>query len=395
MNYRELIAKINKRLGELEAELDTADAERIAAIENEVRNLKAEREQHTQAMATAARSAFENGAPVKNPAPVAADETISRMSKREKLSLVVGRQARQRKFTESEKRALGTALTTTAEVYVAATESVDGVNNAGIFIPTKTILEFLREEGKLSPILADLAITSVPGLSEFPYRKTRDKAKAKAEGAKGSDNQMEWDKLTGTKGYLQTIIVVTDEILALTDFDFGAYIISQILQDLNEDWVEDLIYGSGLNNHIKGLTVDATAAVAGGYAAGKAIEAIITGIKLSKGKFRRGAKVYVAQDVYDEILFAVDDNGNFKYPVFNNTSGITSIGPIRIELDENLNDGEFIIGNVTKFYKVNALIPIRLETDRKPRYGLTEYVASEFCATVAYPGAFIHGYKKA
>lgn len=394
MNYRELIAKINQRLSALEVELDTANAERIAAIEEEVRSAKAEREELTRKMAEAARGAFNGGTTVTVPTQAVADETISRMKQRDKLCLIVGRQARNKNFNEAEKRALGTALTTTSEAYTAATAEIDGVNNAGIFIPTKTVLEFLREEGKLSPILADIAFTSIPGLIDFPYRKSRDKAKSKAEGAEGKDNQMEWSKFTGTKGYLQTIIAVTDEVMALTDFDFGAYIMDQILQDLNEDWVEDLIYGTASDDHIKGITYGAKAAVTGGYESGKVIEALVAGIKACKGKFRRGAKIYIAQDAADEILFAVDQNGNFKYPIFNNSTGITSFGSIRIEVDEYLKEGEFLIGNVAKYFKANSLIPIRIETDRKARRGVTEYVASEYCSTAVYDGAFVHGTKK-
>ncbi|MFA5433664.1 MAG: hypothetical protein WC319_12445, partial [Candidatus Paceibacterota bacterium] len=111
--------------------------------------------------------------------------------------------------------------------------------------------------------------------------------------------------------------------------------------------------------------------------------------------FRRGAKVYVAQDVYDEIFFAVDDNGNFRYPVLNNAQGISSIGPIRVELDENLKAGQFLIGNVNKYFKANTLINLRLETNRIARRGVTEWIASEFCATAPFVGAFILGTKEA
>ena len=394
MNLKERIAAINKRLAELDTELDTANAERIEAIEKEARDLKTEREEATRKLAEEARAAFAGGSPAPIVAPTE-DNGIVKMSKRDKICYIIGKQARNKVFTDAEKRALGTALTTTATVYVPASADDNGVNNAGIFIPTKAVLEFLREDGKLSPILADIAFTSIPGLVEFPYRKSRDKARTKAEGAEGKDNQMEWDKFQGVKGYLQTIIAVTDEVQALTDFDFGAYIMEQILQDLNEDWVEELIYGSGSEDHIKGVTIGATAAVTGGYESNKVVEALIAGIKKCVGKYRRGAKIYVAQDVADEILFATDDNGNFKYPILNNSTGITSFGAIRIEVDENLKAGDFIIGNINKFFKVNSLIPIRLETNRIARRGVTEYIASEYCCTVPFTGAFIYGQKKA
>lgn len=395
MNLREKIAAINVRLKQIADELKEADAERIGELESESRTLVADREKLTRTLAEQTRQGFEGGEEVNGaPATNAADEAVSKMSKRDKIAFMIGKQARGISITAPEKRALGTALTTTSPTFSQASELINGVNNAGIFIPTSVVLDLLREDEKLSPILNDVAFTAVKGLVDFPYRKSRDKAKPKTEGAEGKDNQMEWAKLTGVKGYLQTVIAVTDEVKALTDFDFGAYIIDQIMQDINEDWTADLIYGSGTDDRIKGLTVGATAAAESGYAAGKTIETLVNAIKLCKGQYRRGAKIYVAQDVADEILFSVDDNGNFKYPVFNNSSGITSFGTIRIEVDENLKDGDFIIGNVGKYFKANSLIPIRIETDRVVKRGITEYVASEYCSTAPFPGAFIYGWKK-
>jgi HK97 family phage major capsid protein len=391
---KERLAAITKRMGELDTELRSADAERITQIEIEANTLKEERTRLTSEMAELVRSGFSSGTPGSAPG-TETDEGIKSLSTRQKISLIVGRQARKKSFTEAEQRALGTALTTTATTFVEAAANADGVNNAGVLIPTNLVLDFLREDELLSPILEDISFTYVKGLVDFPYRVSRDKAKVKAQGAAGKDNQMEWSKLTGAKGYLQTIIAVTDEVLALSDIDFGAYIMSQMMQDIVEDWTYELIYGTGADDRIKGITYNATAAVSGGYETDKEIDAIIAGIKLCKGKYRRGAKVYVAQDVYDAIAFAVDDEGRFRYPLFNNTAPINAIGSIPVVVDENLADGDFIIGNVSKYYKANSLIPLRIETDRLARKGITEYIASGYFATVPHPSAFIHGYKKA
>lgn len=401
MNLKQRMMEINNRLAAIDNELNEPNAD-LEALDNESKTLISERARIQVKLADEVRKGFVSAeAVVLNQEEEARKSELASLSKRDKLALVIGKGARGKKFTDVEKRALGTALTTTASTYVEATSEVNGVNNAGVFVSTNLVLDLLKIEGKLSPILADIQFSAVPGLTEYPYRKSRDKARAKAEAAEGKDNQMEWAKLSLVKGYLQTIIPVTDEVLALTDFDFGSYIINQILQDINEDWVEELIYGTGDSNRIKGITVGASAAVTGGYDAstGGALKAIIDGLKKLTGKYRRGAKIYVAQDVYDEIFFAVDDNGNFKYPVFNNAQGISSLGPVRVELDENLYAGEFVIGNITKWFKVNSLIPLRIETNRKARYGVTEWIASEYCATAPFAESgsvvFVKGSKKA
>lgn len=388
------IKEINEKLRALEAEINTASQERLAEIDAEGAKLRAEREQLMLKEREAARNAFAN-ASQKSAESTESDNGLGKMSKREKLAFALGKQARRVPLTEVEKRALGVALSTTASTYVAATAELDGVNNAGVLIPTNLVFDLLKDEGIISPIFRDISFSNVPGLVEFPYRKSRDSAKTKAEAASGKMNQMEWAKISGSKGVLQTIIAVTDELRALTDFDFGAYILAQILQDAAEDWTSELIYGTGADERIKGITVGATAAVSGGYAAGKAVDAIVEGIKLCKGKFRRGAKIYIAQDVYDEIAFAADEVGNFKYQVVNNTLGIKSFATFAVEVDESLNAGEFVIGNVSKYFKANVLENLKIETERDATKRITYYIAGVFSASTPFPGAFIHGTKKA
>ena len=318
---------------------------------------------------------------------------IGSLSYREKVGLVLARRWLKRPISDVEKRELGKALTTTDAVFVAASEMVDGVNNAGVFIGTTLLLDLLREEKKLSPILEDIAFTRIKGLTKFPYRKGRDKARFKHEGRAGKDNQIEFATLYAKTGYLQTIFVVSDEALAQSEIDLGQYLLTQILEDLGEDWAEQLIYASGTGDEFNGLLVGQTDQYPNGYdiRAMKVIEAMI---KALPSKYRKGAKIYLAQDVYDDIFFEADNVGNFKYPVINNSSGIFSIGRYRVAVDENLYDGDIVFGNVAKYFKANILISTRVEPDRTPRNGTTEYVASTYCATASLAGAFVYAHRK-
>lgn len=387
------LEEINKRLAELDGLINTeTDSAKLVEMGNEVRSLLEQRGrlmgETTGAARAEARAAFTDPSKV-----VTVAEVPEKLSKRDKVHLITGIVARKRMPNEQEKRALGVALTTTATEYVAATSSVDGVNNAGVLIPTELILDLLKEEGKLSPILADIVFSNVKGLTVFPYRKTRTAANAKAEGAGTGKNQFELAKLELLRGWLQINIDVTDEVVALTDIDLGAYIVESISNDLAEDWAGDLIYGTGQDNHVKGLVIGATSTGIGSYTAGTALDAVIKGIKLSKGSFRRGAKIYLAQDVYDEIAFAVDENGNFKYPAINNNVGISSIGAIQVAVDENLHDGDFVIANVGKFYKANLLSGLSVESTRDINARVTTFVAAQFVAAAPFPGAVVFGSK--
>lgn len=383
--------EISKRMSELRNLTNDSQAstEQLEEALTEVESLTQERDEINKEIIQRKASGTEENNPFEAPKTEnRKEESTLNLSKREKLALAIGKQVRNKPFTEVEKRALGTALTTTATAYVVATGSADGVNNAGVFVATKPVLDLLKEEGKLSPILSDIVMTHVKGMTTFPYRKSRSSANYKEEGKDGTDGQMEWATLEGKKGYLQTIIVVTDEVQALADIDLGEYIVDQMLQDITEDWANELIYGTGTGTAVTGITKDAIGAT---YVKDKELEGITDALKKLTGQYRRGAKIYVAQDVYDVIRFARNSKGDYLYPLFNNQSGIYSLGETTIEVDENLKAGEFVIGNVAKYFKVNGLIPLRIETERKARGGCTEYVASQFAATAVVPNAFVYG----
>lgn len=389
-------AEIEARLSAIDAECDSCqDTSKIEELRNEAKALVEERGKllidEQAAKDEEARQAL---AAQSNPLePKGGTEMEQEMTKREKLNLVTGLCARKMMPTDEQKRALGKALTTTATSYVAATSEVDGVNNGGVLIPTDLILDFLKEEKKLSPILNDIAFTNVKGLVVYPYRESRTAGNHKAEGSGTGKNQFKLNKLELVKGFLQIVIDVTDEVEALSEIDFGAYIIDNITNDLSEDWAYDFIYGAGSDDAVKGLTVGALTTGISSYVAGKEIEALEKGLKLLPGKYRRGAKVYVSQSFYDALAFAKNDDGDYKFPIINGGVGVVSICGHRVEIDENLVDGDFVIGNVAKYYKANLLAPLSVEKERDAIKHVSSYVASQFCAAAPFPGAFVHGSK--
>ena len=381
-------AEINLRLSDLNKEIETPDLteERANAIKAEVQSLLDERNGLNAQVEELERQA-------QNEIQKKGAKVHMEFTKRQALCYLAGMAARgkfEADIPEEEKRALGVALTTTATSYVAATSELNGVNNGGLLIPSKLFLDFLKEEGKLSPILKDIMFMNVKGLAVFPYRSSRTSANSKSEGSSTGKNQFQLAQLELAKGWLQIVIDVTDEVEALTEIDLGAWILERMEQDLSEDWAYSLIYGNG-SGAVKGVTYGATTTNISSYAEGKELESIIKGIKLCKGSFRRGAKIYVAQDVYDEVAFALDDNGNFKFPVINGGQGVTSMGPLKVEIDENLADGDFVIGNVGKYFKANLLMPMKVESDRDINSHITTYVAAQYVAAAPFPGAFVKG----
>lgn len=313
------------------------------------------------------------------------------LSRKERLALAFGLVARKKMPTEEQKRALGVALTTTATSYVEADVSNNGVNNGGVMIATDILFDLLREEKLLTPILEDILFTNVKGLVKFPYRKSRDAAKKKIEGAAPGDNQEEWAVLEGAIGRLQITIKVTDELEEMTDIDFGQYIAAQIMQDLGEDWAEALIYGSGSNNEVKGATYQAKTTNIHNYTAGKELEVLEKALGLLAGSKRKGAKIYVSQSFFDALAFAKDDNGNYIYGP--QGMGPKSFGNCPIVVDETLHAGDVLVGNVAKYFKVNLLTGMKFESDRDIEKGITTYVSKVSCAAAPVPNAFAYGDK--
>lgn len=393
MNER--VQKINERLADIEKLIPEAKTEEeVATLRSEAESLIEERarilEDEEKERAEAARKAFEESQK-RNPVNQPTEEKAMKFTKRQALCLIAGLAARKKNPSEEEERSLAESLTTTATTYVAATSEVNGVNNGGLLIPTNILLDYLREEKKLSPIVNDIVFLNIKGLVVFPYRASRTAANKKTEGAGTNKNQFELVQLALEKGWLQIVIDVTDEVEALTDIDLGQYILDRIADDLNEDWGKQLIYGRGNTTYgeVKGVVNGATSTGISSYAAGSEEDALVKAIKLCKGVYRRGAKVYVAQDVYDAIAFKLDDNGNFKYPVINTGVGLVSLAGIRVEVDELLEDGDIVVGNVGKYFKANLLLPLSLEKDRDINKHITEYVAAQYVASAPFPGAFV------
>lgn len=384
------IQEIDARLVEIRESLEDANLrkEDLDKLTSESKELLEERGKQIEAMR---RDTLEAIKQRKDEVKMENNQVLAPMTKRAQINLLVGKLARKRTLSDEEKRAVGTAFTTTSETYVAADSSNDGVNNGGIFIKTEVLFDLLREDAKLSPILNDINFTNIKGLTSYPYRESRTSANAKAEAKGTNDNQMKWSKIELTSGWLQIVIPVTDELMALTDFDFGSYLVDQMLQDLEADWCADLIYGDGVSNKVMGITELATEKE---YEDGKVIDGIVAAIKTLKGQYRRGAKIYVAQDIYDSIYFTKDSNGNYLYPIFNNSEGIGMLSNLPVLVDENLKDGEIVIGNVSRFFKANVLIPMKIESNRDAISSVTDYVAKEFCATGGVSGAFLYLKKK-
>lgn len=293
------------------------------------------------------------------------------------------------KLDEAEKRALGVATTTTSETFVAPSSSADGINNGGVFIPQEVMLDILREEELESPIYRDVVTTAIKGKIKFPYRVSKSGAKTKRELLEPTENEsVKWDILSGATGNYTDSIVITFEEEAMSIAEFTDYLISLIGESMRELLINDYIYGTGTNDHVKGITLGA---IDGSYTTGAdirtSLEAAISKVPVKK---RAGAKIYLASDLFDTMTFAKDKNGNYLLPVLNG-GGFTKLSTFPVEMDANLNAGDFIIGNVSKNYKANINKTMELGLDVSNQKRTKTYTTHMMVTAAPVPNSFVYG----
>lgn len=292
-------------------------------------------------------------------------------------------------LTDAEYRALGVATTTTSETFKAPTASEDGINNGGLFIPQSVMLDILREETVDSPIYNDVVTTAIKGKVKFPYMISKSGATVKAELSDTENESVQWDILNGATGNYTDSIVITFEEEAMAIEEFTDYLIELIGQSMRELLINDYIYGTGTGDHVKGIT---NGAIDGSYTNGSTdyLAALEAAIKKLPVKKRAGAKIYLASNIFDAITFTKDKNGNYILPVLNG-GGFSRLSAFPVAMDVNLKAGEFVIGNVSKWYKANVNKPMELGVDVSNQKRIKTYTTHMMVTATPVPNSFVYG----
>lgn len=251
------------------------------------------------------------------------------------------------------------------------------------------MLDILREETVDSPIYNDVVTTAIKGKVKFPYMISKSGAKVKAELSDTENESVKWDILNGATGNYTDSIVITFEEEAMAIEEFTDYLIELIGQSMRELLINDYIYGSGTGDHVKGIT---SGAIDGSYANGSTdyLAALEAAIKLLPVKKRAGAKIYLASNIFDAITFTKDKNGNYILPVLNG-GGFSRLSAFPVAMDVNLNAGEFVIGNVSKWYKANVNKPMELGVDVSNQKRIKTYTTHMMVTAVPVPNSFVYG----
>lgn len=394
--FKKRIAEINARKAELRAMLENDTNADLDAIERELRELDTEMQsiERRRSIASGINAGTVEGEPVVNPVAGQRGAQEQTFTRENVLSSPEYRTAwaktlMRRALSPIEQRALETALTTTSDTYAAPSSDADGVNNGGLFIPTDINTALMAAISLVSPLFRDAARTAVRGLLKFPYKKQASGAKNKKETEQTADGSIEWAELVLGQSEISETIRVSWKLEAMAVEDFISYITAELIEQVQDKAVTELIYGTG-TEEMKGATVEA---IKHEYT-GTALDGIGEAIgKLGK-KQKIGAKVYVAQSIVEEISFTKDDNGNYIFTPINGV-GVKSIATYPVEVDPYLNDGDFVVGNMGRYYRLNVIEPVSITKDTSGKKRANDYTAYALMGGAAQPNTLVYGKKKA
>ncbi len=288
------------------------------------------------------------------------------------------------KFTEDEKRALGDAVTTTSTEFVASSESAQGINNGGLFIPTSVRSDLMELISKQSPIFNDIRKLQVAGNIELPYLFSSDDAEWYAELEDTKNEGMEFRNMQLTGWELAKDIVITWKLEEMAVDSFIAFILDELANKMGKALVNAVIYGDGQNKPT-GITNGLDAITTGD----NAIERVLNTYRGLSEDARIGAKVYISTETNLEIVSYKDNNGNYPF-----LAGIPSVSGFSIAVDPYLKGDDIVSGNMRN-YILNEVVAPRVEKERTVKGRKTTYGGYAIYDGKARPNYFTLGRKNA
>ena len=284
------------------------------------------------------------------------------------------------KFTEDEKRALGDAVTTTATTFVASTESVQGINNGGLFIPTSVREDLMEIIEKNSPIFRDVRKLQVAGNIDLPYLFDSDDAEWYVELTDTKNEGQEYRSLQLTGWELAKDIVITWKLEAMAVESFISFLLEELANKMGKALINAVIYGDGVNKPTgitKGLTAVKTGATP--------IDNIINTYKTLSDDARIGAKAYVSTSVKVKMISYKDENGNYPF-----LQGINGTDLFSIETDPYLKNNDVVVGNCRN-YILNEVAPMSVAKESTVKGRKTTYGGYGIYDGKARPNYFAYG----
>lgn len=374
----------------------TTEAAELDKLQNEVEELEKRESAIKAAAATAEKrsrlmqklgSGTATGNPVENPTRSNNQEakTAAEVLASNEYRSAFAKTLMRRKLNEAEARALST-ITTTATEFTAASEEAEGVNNGGLFIPTSLNLSLLKALELRSPIFRDINKTSIEGVLEFPYAKSKNKAKrygASKETTENDDASAEFAMLKLTTAEISATIPVTWKLEAMGVEQFMDYLLTELTNQVARSKIDGAIYGSGKDD----MTGVAVAAIQKTYS-GTVLEAIEAHIGALTAEKKIGAKLYISTTAAESVQFAKNKDGDYIFPL---AGGLPkTIAGYTLEVDPYLANGDILFGNLTQYARLNVNEAMTISKDIIGKKRRNEYTAYEVDGSNAQPDSLLY-----
>ena len=336
------IDEINTRLAAIQGELDTASGEALAALEQEVESLTAERQQIQNEVQTRQQLRANIAAGI-TPAIIIEEEekpemenrTFTPASEEYRSAYLKNLTGRAEEMTEAEKRAF-TFLTT----------------NTTAPLPTVLQNKIIDLIGEAHPIVADVyRLDSGTSISIPVATSIAADAGKTAEGADSNELEIVFDNvdLSGEDYTANVKLSYKMRNMAITAFE--DYIVSQIAQRLGAKLAVDIV------TNIKAKVAETNKVATG---------VNYTNICAGFGELKRVGTVTVygtRKGVYNKLVGMVDSQ---KRPIFQQAITAGAAGALlgcTIKFEDALEDTELLIGDPKKYIQ-NVVAPVIIESDK-------------------------------
>lgn len=256
-----------------------------------------------------------------------------------------------------EERDVGDAVTTTATTFVASANGTQGINNAGLFIPTSVREELMKVLEETSPFLRDATKLEVKGVVNLPYIASSDGALWHGEIEPNTNEGIEFAQIQLGAFDLTKYVEITWNVLDMAVDSFIDYIVREVAQAMYSELATEVIAGDGSGKPtgaMDGLTPVTNTDV---------MEAILEAIGDINPRYARNLKVYVAPDVAKAIYGYRDLNGSYPY-----LTGLPVSPLFSIEVDPFVPSGYALIGDASNYViNFNHALEIMFGDDLKTR----------------------------
>ena len=335
------IDEINTRLSAIQEELETAEGERLTALERETEELIAERQKIL-------------------------DEVQTRQQLRQNIAagLVTGTTIEKK---EEEPNMENRTFTTASEEYRSAflkhlrgEDMNDIERRAFTFLTTNTtapLPEVMQNQiidliGEAHPIVADVYTMHSSSAITIPVAKSVDAdAGATAEGAASNELKITFDDVNLSGDDYTANVKLSYKMQRMAIPAFENYLITQIAERLGSVLAAGIVAG-----------IKAGMAVANKIQTGVNYANLCTGF----GSLKRVGSVVVygtRKGVYEKLVGMVDGN---KRPIFQNSINAGAAGALlgaTIKFEDAIGDTELLIGDPKKYLQ-NVVAPVIIEHDK-------------------------------